>query len=129
MKKFVIAVAILIAVQAVVALFLLQGSGDANDPATNNVSVVNGVQIIEIRAKGGYQPRRSTAKAGVRTVLRFNTQGTFDCSSSVRIPSLNISKNLPPSGSTDIDLGTPSVALLQGSCGMGMYPFEIYFEG
>jgi plastocyanin domain-containing protein len=94
----------------------------------NNVSIVDGKQIIEIKAKGGFLPRKSIAKAGIPTILRLNTAGTFDCSSSVRIPSLNISKNLPPSGTTDIDLGSPALGILNGACGMGMYPFEIDFQ-
>ena len=85
-------------------------------------------QIIEITAKGGYTPRKSIAKAGIPTILRLNTNGTFDCSSSVRIPSLDIFKNLPQSGTTDIDLGIQNVGTLNGSCGMGMYPFEIQFQ-
>lgn len=94
----------------------------------SNVSIVDGKQIIEIKAKGGFLPRKSMAKAGIPTILRLNTKGTFDCSSSVRIPSLNISKNLPPSGTTDIDLGSPALGILNGACGMGMYPFEIDFQ-
>ena len=85
-------------------------------------------QVIEIQAKGGYTPRVSVAKAGVPTILRLNTNGTFDCSSSVRIPSMNIFKSLPQSGTTDIDLGVQKTGTLQGMCGMGMYPFEINFQ-
>lgn len=94
----------------------------------NNVSVVDGKQIIEIHAKGGYQPRKSIATAGLPTTIRFNTTGTFDCSSAVRIPSMNISKNLPQSGTTDIDIGISQLGTLKGSCGMGMYPFEVEFQ-
>ncbi len=94
----------------------------------NNVSIVDGKQIIEISAKGGYQPQKSIAKAGIPTIIRFDTNGTFDCSSSVRIPSMNISKNLPQAGSTDIDIGVQQVTILQGTCGMGMYPFEVDFQ-
>jgi len=113
------------------AFFLSNGNGGSKPPEevnANNVSIVDGKQIIEIRAKGGYQPRKSIAKAGLPTILRFNTSGTFDCSSAVRIPSMNISKILPQSGATDIDLGTPKLGVLQGSCSMGMYPFEIDFQ-
>ena len=111
-------------------LFLIKPSGSkvAAVPV-NNVSIVDGKQIIEISAKGGYQPRKSIAKAGIPTVIRFDTKGTFDCSSSVRIPSMNISQVLPQTGSTDIDVGTQKVATLQGTCGMGMYPFEVEFQG
>jgi plastocyanin domain-containing protein len=93
-----------------------------------NVTIENGVQVIEITAKGGYIPRTSIAKAGIPTILRFNTNSTFDCSSSVRIPSLNISKSLPLSGLTDINLPSSEVGTLQGACGMGMYPFEVVFQ-
>lgn len=94
----------------------------------NNVTIVDGKQIIEISAKGGYQPRKSIAKAGIPTIIRFDTKGTFDCSSSVRIPSMNISRNLPQTGTTDIDIGSQQAATLQGTCGMGMYPFEVEFQ-
>lgn len=94
----------------------------------NNVNVIDGKQIIEIRAKGGFLPRKSIAKANVPTILRFNTQGTFDCSSIVAIPSLGINRTLPPMGTTDIDLGLQKIGILQGMCGMGMYPFEIEFQ-
>ncbi len=92
---------------------------------TSNVSIVDGKQIVEIRAKGGYTPRVSTVKPGVPTVIRFNTVGTFDCSSAVSIPSKNINQTLPASGKTDIALGTLEPGTLEGTCGMGMYPFEL----
>lgn len=94
----------------------------------DNVKVVNGTQIVEIRAKGGYAPRKSRAKAGIPTVLRFTTSGTFDCSSSVSIPSLKVSRLLEPTGTTDIELGVIQVGTVQGTCGMGMYPFEVEFQ-
>lgn len=111
------------------AIILTRGGSKADDTVpANNVTIVDGKQIIELKAKGGYSPRISIAKAGIPTILRFNTNGTFDCSSSIRIPSMNISKALPQTGSTDVDLGTPTVANLQGTCGMGMYPFEVKFQ-
>lgn len=99
-----------------------------NVSQTNNVKLENGFQIIEIKAKGGYLPRTSVAQAGLPTILRFNTNGTFDCSSSVRIPSFNISQSLPISGFTDIELPSSNLGTLKGTCGMGMYPFEVVFN-
>lgn len=111
------------------AIVLTSGGGAPSDVAfANNVSIENGQQIIEIRAKGGYQPRKSTAKANIPTIIRFDTSGTFDCSAAVRIPSMNISQILPQSGTTDIDIGSVGFGTLQGTCGMGMYPFEIEFQ-
>ena len=124
-------ISIIIALVLIGGAFMLSKGSGSTQPAANanNVSIVDGKQIIEITAKGGYQPRKSIAKAGIPTVIRFNTSGTFDCSSSIRIPSLGISKILPQTGSTDIDIGSPTVATLQGTCGMGMYPFEVDFQG
>ena len=110
-------------------VFTRGGFTEARDVPPNNVTVVDGTQIIEIRAKGGFAPRKSIAKAGMPTILRFQTNGTFDCSSVVRIPSMDIGKNLPLSGVTDIALHNPELGILEGSCGMGMYPFEIEFQG
>jgi len=107
------------------------GASGANVGAGNggeNVSIVDGKQIIEINVKGGYRPGKSIAKAGVPTVIRFKTQGTFDCSSFIRIPSLNISQALPQTGATDIAVGSPNAGVLQGTCGMGMYRFEVDFQ-
>ena len=107
-------------------------SSDASDSrasgSADNVSIVDGVQVIEIQARGGYSPRKSVAQAGIPTVIRFNTAGTFDCSASVRIPSLDVSRVLPQSGATDIEIGVQATSTLEGTCGMGMYPFEIDFK-
>lgn len=127
------AIALVIAAVLVIGSFMFIGKNGQNAQTAaeavpgNNVSVVDGVQIIDIGARGGYTPKKSVAKAGLPTVLRFNTNGTFDCSSSVRIPSKGISKVLPQSGATDIDVGVATAGTLQGSCGMGMYPFEVEF--
>lgn len=128
-------ISIIIAIVLIGGAWMLNRNPNVNNqsesvkPAVNNVSMVDGKQIIEIDAKGGYSPRKSVAKAGVPTIIRFKTSGTFDCSSAVRIPSMNISKNLPQTGSTDIEIGSQQVAILQGTCGMGMYPFEVDFQG
>lgn len=117
----------------IIAGAILLSGGNAEVPreeivAKNNVSVIGGKQIIELDARGGYFPVKSTAKAGIPTIIRFNTRATFDCSSSVRIPSMNISKILPQTGTTDLDVGIQKVGVLEGTCGMGMYPFEIEFK-
>lgn len=116
-----------------IALLLIGGAfvasrNKSTGTPVDNVRIVDGVQIVEIDVKGGYSPRRSTAQAGIPTILRFNTEGTFDCSLSVRIPSMNISKMLAQSGNTDIDIGVQATSTFKGSCSMGMYPFEVVFN-
>ena len=122
-------ISIFIAIVLIIGAFVLSKGNNSGDvAAANNVTIVDGKQIIEIKAKGGYEPKKSVAKAGIPTILRFETSGTFDCSSSIRISSLGINKNLPQSGSTDIDIGIAKATNIQGTCGMGMYPFQIDFQ-
>lgn len=122
-------ISIIIAVIFIGGAFLLKKDNKAGPiSGVDNVTIVDGKQVVTIKAKGGYLPKKSVAKAGIPTILRFDTSGTFDCSSSVRIPSMNISQALPQSGSTDINIGSGQVGILKGSCGMGMYPFEIDFK-
>lgn len=94
-----------------------------------NVKIVGEKQIIEISVKGGYTPRKTIAKAGVSTILRMKTSGTFDCSSSLMIPQLNYRKILSSSGVEDIEIpASKATGVIRGLCSMGMYNFEIDFE-
>ncbi|MEN9912831.1 MAG: hypothetical protein RLY66_239 [Candidatus Parcubacteria bacterium] len=104
------------------------GSTTTGTPSRDNVSVVDGVQIIDIKVKGGYEPRSTVAKAGIPTVLRFTTSGTFDCSIAVRIPSLGLGENLSMTGTLDIPIGTSTPGILKGTCSMGMYGFDVDFQ-
>ncbi len=124
-----ILISILISLSLIVGVIILSKNSTQEEVlSVNNVTMIDGTQFIDLTAKAGYSPRKSMAKAGVSTVLRVNTNGTFDCSSIVRIPSMDLSKNLALSGVTEISLGSPSVGILKGTCGMGMYPFEIDFQ-
>lgn len=126
-------ISILIGAVLIGGVIVLLGSrADSNGAApqaVNNVSVIDGKQIIEISAKGGYTPRVTAAQAGIPTVIKIDTRGTFDCSSALTIPSLGYRKNLPPSGETLIDVPPQKVGTkLQGLCAMGMYNFSIDFN-
>lgn len=123
---------ILISAVGIIGYLFTQASGSnstSDVPSTGNVSLVDGKQVATLTAKVGYTPRVSAVKAGIPTILRVETKGTFDCSSQIRIPSLNISQALPATGTTDIALGTLTAGTLSGTCGMGMYPFQLNVEG
>lgn len=121
-------ISIIIAGVFIGGAYVLSKDSKPEVATADTVSVVDGTQIIEINAKGGYFPKKIVASPDIPTVLRFKTSGTFDCSSSVRIPSMDITQNLPSSGSIDIPIGSHKVSTLQGTCAMGMYPFEINFQ-
>jgi len=99
-----------------------------NEEQINNVNIVDGKQIIEIRAKGGYYPRKIIAKAEIPTILKFNTDATYDCSTYLVIPSINLREVLPSSGSKEIDIGAQEASTFKGTCSMGMYSFVIDFQ-
>ncbi|MBP6975889.1 MAG: cupredoxin domain-containing protein [Candidatus Moranbacteria bacterium] len=126
----IVSVALLIGGYLVIQLFFSTGTQTVSreEGNANNVTEAEGKQYVEVRAKGGYAPRVSMVKAGIPTILRLRTEGTFDCSSQVRIPSLNVSQSLSPSGVTEVDLGILKPGTLQGACSMGMYSFEIRAE-
>ncbi len=106
----------------------LQNASKTSIAASSNVYIEDGVQIIEIFAKGGYDPYETTAKARLPTILRFVTDDTFDCSSIVMIPDFRIRKRLPLSGKTDIQLPTIMAnQTITVYCGMGMYYFNLNF--
>ena len=97
--------------------------------STDNVTIENGKQIVEIKAKGHYSPTLTAAEANMPTTLRVQTDGTFDCTSILRVPSIGYQHNLPSTGTTDIEL-PPQVAgaTVQGICTMGMYSFKVAFK-
>src|SRR3989344_5906832 len=131
MKSKFILMAILIFIALVVGAILLSGKGNNPDNPLpiENVAIKDGKQVIGIEAKGGYSPQLTMAKADVPTVLRINTQGTFDCSSSLVIPSLKYRSFLPPSGETLIEIPPQRAGTtLEGLCSMGMYSFAINFN-
>lgn len=109
-------------------IFLTRGNSDLiND--VNNVNIVDGKQIIEIKAKGGYFPKITKASANIPTTIKMISSNNFDCSSSLVIPSLNYSTNLPFTGETLIEIPVQKTSTkLQGLCAMGMYSFIIEFN-
>jgi plastocyanin domain-containing protein len=126
--KYVVGIMVGLTALFVGLMVIIPSQKPADVTPGSNVTVVNGVQIIDLTAKGGFSPAKTTAAAGMPTTLEINTNGTFDCSSSILIPSLSVSEQLPPSGVTKLDLGNQLVGTLQGTCGMGMYNFEIEFQ-
>lgn len=135
MKTTTTAISILVAAVLIGGAIMLagrsndSGSTTTGQEATDNVSIVDGKQIITINAKGGYSPKVTTAKAGIPTVIKVDTQGTFDCSSALTIPSIGYRANLPPSGETAIDVPPQQTGTsMKGLCAMGMYNFAVKFN-
>ncbi len=112
---------------------MLLRNGGTESPVTTrnqtNVAVVDGKQVIQINAKGGYAPRVTVAKANIPTVIHVQTNGTFDCSSALTVPAVGFRKMLPSSGVTPIEIPPQQAgATIKGVCSMGMYSFAVNFN-
>jgi plastocyanin domain-containing protein len=125
----VFVIVILVFLIGVVLVFASGGpSKNGTTAAAGSTTVENNRQIARITAKGGYHPGEITAQPGLPTTLQITTDNTYDCSAAFSIPSLNISKMLPLSGTTDIDIpAQPAGTTLTGTCAMGMYRLNIKF--
>ena len=121
-------ISIIIAGMVIAGAIWLAGGG-GGDTSVDNVSLVNDQQIIEISVKGGYSPRLTQAQAGVPTILKVKTAGTFDCSSALSIPDLKYRASLPLTGETLVEVPPQRAgSTLEGLCFMGMYNFQIRFN-
>jgi|SRR3989339_639411 len=91
-------------------------------------TIVDGKQVIEIKANGGYSPRLISAKAGIPTTIKMETLNTFDCSASLVIPEISYQKFLKSTGIEEIEISAEKAkGTMQGLCSMGMYSFLINF--
>ena len=128
MKSTIISI-VLVGILIASSILFSRGGSVQEVASVDNVSVVDGKQIVEIGAKAGYAPKLSAAKADMPTVLRMKTNSTFDCSSVVTIPSLGLKKILPSDGITDIEIPAQKTgSSLRGLCVMGMYNFQVQFN-
>ena len=128
MKTLPLIASLLLAVVVIGGAVALGQKSDNAVQAVQNVSMEGEKQIIVIDAKGGYSPKLTTAKAGVPTVIRLKTNGTYDCSSAVTIASLSFRKNLDATGVTEVEVPASSAqGTLEGVCAMGMYTFSVTF--
>lgn len=106
------------------------GGGDTGGVAAVGSAVMeDGVQVVDITARAGYSPRVTKAKAGVPTVIRMNTNGTYDCSMALAIPDLDYQSYLKPTGVEEIQVTAEKAqGILRGMCSMAMYHFQVDFE-
>jgi plastocyanin domain-containing protein len=136
MKKIIALVVSGAVLVGAIIFFVASGRGDsitqgngADVGSAEAVTTENGVQYINITAKGGYTPRTVTAKAGTKTIIRMRSAGAFDCSSTVVIPSIGFQKSLQPNEVAEIAIPMEKTqGKLQGICGMGMYNFVVNFQ-
>jgi plastocyanin domain-containing protein len=132
MNKVIIG-SLVVMILAIGGIFMLLRGGGSNAPTSStgqtNLAVIDGKQVIEIKAKGGYAPRVTVAKANMPTVINVQTNGTFDCSSALTVPAIGFRTMLPSSGVTPIEISPQKPGTtIKGVCSMGMYNFAVNFN-
>jgi plastocyanin domain-containing protein len=112
---------------------LYKGENSSNSgwitSTSSNVVIVSGKQQITITAWQGYSPRVTQAKAGIPTEIKIQGKNAYGCESAVRIPKLSYSKNLDPKWSDIVQVPEQKAwDVINGTCAMGMYNFQVKFN-
>lgn len=69
----------------------------------------------------GYSPNEVTVPAGRPVTLAFRGQGSLGCTSILRIPKLNIERNIQRDSVTQVSTTFPKPGRYAFTCGMGMF--------
>jgi sulfite exporter TauE/SafE len=82
--------------------------------------------IVNLTADGsGYSPHVTQAKAGQPITLVVKSQDLYTCAQGIVFPKLGMQKQLPPNGTTTIEIPAQPAGTLSYSCSMGMYRGQI----
>lgn len=100
----------------------------ASTTAVDSGQVGSGQPLTVQALDRGYTPNTIRAKAGQPVQLALVTNNTYGCTRAFVIPSLNIRRILPETGTTLIDLPAQPPGTLRFTCSMGMYRGQIQFE-
>ena len=130
---YILLCGILIAVTSMIIVFsnvnkTSNQSANSKSNQTITEQVSGDKQVINLLAQIGYSPKNQEAKSGVDSVLKIETNKTFDCSSAISIPSLKFRKNLPSTGVAEVNIPAQKPGTkINGTCSMGMFSFSITF--
>ena len=89
--------------------------------SSSEQNAVIGNKVTINVTSGGYEADINTLKVGVPVILTLNSHGVRSCARAFTIPSLNIVKMLPETGTTEIEFTPTQTGLLTYTCSMGMY--------
>ncbi len=88
---------------------------------TETVRVENGVQIVRMtQIAYGYKPNAFIIQKGIPVRWVITSENPYSCAASLRVPSLNIAKNLKE-GQNIIEFTPKKTGSIPFSCSMGMY--------
>jgi plastocyanin domain-containing protein len=132
--KIFLAVTSILCVSLVVGTIVIFSKSSSNAAETKGVisseyvQLSSSNQIVSVTAKNGFSPSKVNAKADTPTILKVKTDRTYDCSNVINIPSLGISRSLPVSGITEIEIPPQSAGqTINATCSLGQYFLQVQF--
>ena len=107
------------------ALSALGCKGSEAQPAPPRLPATATVQAggtVTVLVDGeGYHPAEVRAPAGARVTLAFRRTTDECCGQQLRIPSMNLQRDLPLNVTVPIEVTVPANGALAFTCGMNMY--------
>lgn len=97
-------------------------------PGTRAAVGAGGIQEIEVRVKGGYDPDTVRVQAGRPVRLRFYRDETSDCSDRVVLDAFGINRELPAYQTTVIEFTPETPGQYPFTCGMNMLHGRLLVE-
>jgi plastocyanin domain-containing protein len=91
-------------------------------------ATAGGVQEVQIRVKGGYDPDVIVVEKGRPVKLHFNRQETAACSEMVVFPDFGVSRQLPAGEVITIELDPEKPGEYEFTCQMGMLRGKLVVE-
>lgn len=91
-------------------------------------ALTNGVQEVQIKVKGGYDPDVITVKRGKPVRLQFNRQESSLCSEMVIFDKINRSVRLPEGQTVTVEFTPDTVGEIPFQCQMGMLRGKLIVE-
>lgn len=80
----------------------------------------DGVQEVEVRVKGGYEPAVLQVRRGSAVRITFDRQETSGCSEEVVFPDFGLKRFLPAYEKTSIEIRPETAGTFAFTCGMSM---------
>lgn len=93
-----------------------------------SAATISGVQEIEIRVKGGYDPDTVVVKRGTPVRLLFRRQESSLCSEMVVFDKINRSARLPEGETVAIEFTPERAGVIPFQCQMGMLRGKVVVE-
>lgn len=92
-----------------------------HEVATEEASVNDNVQSVDVDVDGGYSPETVVLKQGVPAILNFTRHDPSSCLDRVVFPDFGINQALPKGELEAIKIDTSKPGEYQWACGMDMF--------